>query len=158
MGFSCAYYIFIGKNLKDLVMAVTDCRVILPDWVFILFQLLLYVPLSWVRKIKHFSLPSLIADVFILTGLGYIMYYCVVVLIDKGPATDIVWFNAKKFPLFIGTSMFAFEGICLILPIGQSMKQPEKFHSTLVWSIFAIGSIFISVGAIGTKKLNLFYH
>lgn len=66
MGFCCAYYIFVAHNLRDLTMLVSDCKWILPEWTFIVFQVAIYFPLSWIRKIKHFSITSLIADVFIL--------------------------------------------------------------------------------------------
>ncbi|KAJ3327429.1 neutral amino acid transporter [Blyttiomyces sp. JEL0837] len=148
-GFCCAYYIFIAQNLRDLVMLVTDCRIIWPDWVFLILQLLLYVPLSWVRRIKHFSITSLIADVFILMGLAYIFYYDLTVLATRGASHDIVWFNLESFSLFVGTAMFAFEGICLILPIAESMKRPEQFHGTLTLCIVVVGTLFIAIGATG---------
>jgi proton-coupled amino acid transporter len=92
-------------------MNVSGCQWDWPDWVFILIQLALYIPLSWVRKIKHFSLTSLIADVFIMGGLGYVLYFNINSLAHNGVGPDIVHFNWEKFPLFIGTAMFAFEGM-----------------------------------------------
>ncbi|KND00671.1 uncharacterized protein SPPG_03794 [Spizellomyces punctatus DAOM BR117] len=148
-GFCCAYYIFVAQNLRDFLMIVSDCQLIWPDWAFIIIQLVVYVPLSWVRRIKHFSITSLIADVFILLGLAYILYHDVFVVSTRGPAKDLVWFNSQSFPLFVGTAMFAFEGICLILPIGESMKKPERFGMVLTWCTVVIGAIFISVGAMG---------
>ncbi|KAJ3190391.1 neutral amino acid transporter [Gaertneriomyces sp. JEL0708] len=148
-GFCCAYYIFVAQNLRDFVMVASDCKWILPDWVFLLIQLVVYAPLSWVRRIKHFSITSLIADVFILLGLAYILYYDIFTVSTRGPATDMVWFNSQSFPLFVGTAMFAFEGICLILPIGESMKRPDRFPAVLGFSTIIIGIIFISVGGMG---------
>ncbi|KAJ3020790.1 UNVERIFIED_CONTAM: neutral amino acid transporter [Siphonaria sp. JEL0065] len=148
-GFACAYYIFIAQNLRDLVMLISDCRIILPDYIFILFQIVIYVPLSWVRKIKFFSITSLIADVFILMGLIYIFSYDLSVLYTVGPSHDIIWFNMESFPIFIGTALFAFEGICLILPIAESMKHPEKFTMVLTTCITVIGTIFLLIGATG---------
>ncbi|KAJ3075017.1 neutral amino acid transporter [Podochytrium sp. JEL0797] len=148
-GFCCAYYIFVAQNLRDLVMLTTNCQVILPDWVFIVLQVLIYVPLSWVRKIKTFSVTSLIADVFILMGLMYIFGYDMYVVGTVGPAPDILWFNMDTFPIFIGTALFAFEGICLILPIAESMKEPQHFPRVLSLCIFIIGTIFVLIGATG---------
>lgn len=110
MGFCCAYFIFVAQNLRDLLMIVSNCRFILPDWFFISLQLVLYIPLAWVRKIKNFGITSLIADVFILAGLGYIFVYDLAVISESG-AQNVPWVNMQQFPLFIGTAMFAFEGI-----------------------------------------------
>ncbi|KAJ3240723.1 neutral amino acid transporter [Chytriomyces hyalinus] len=148
-GFACAYYIFVSQNLRDLVMLASDCTIILPDWVFILLQIMIYVPLAWVRKIKYFSFTSLIADVFIMVGLVYIFYQDLFVLSTTGPSRDIIWFNLESFPIFIGTALFAFEGICLILPIAESMKHPEQFPMVLTLCITFIGTIFIVIGATG---------
>lgn len=70
MGFSCAYYIFIGRSLADMLMIFSDCRYILPSWVFILVQAVCYTPLSWIRRIEHFSITSLVGDGFILAGIS----------------------------------------------------------------------------------------
>jgi proton-coupled amino acid transporter len=149
MGFSCAYYIFVAQNLRDWTMTVSNCEWILPDWVFIVIQLLVYIPLAWVRKIKHFSVSSLVADVFILLGLGYVLFYHMKVLGEQGISPDILMVNWQSFPLFVGTAIFAFEGICLILPIAESMKEPEKFGSVLTYCTLTIGVIFILIGASG---------
>lgn len=114
----------------------------------------MYIPLSWVRKIKSFSITSLIADVFILLGLTYILYFDIFKISTQGIAKDIVWINLESFPLLIGTAMFAFEGICLILPIAQSMKKPEEFTSVISWCIITIGIVFIAVGSMGYLALG----
>ena len=62
------------------------------------------------RKIKNFGITSLIADVFILLGLVYIFVFDLVSVGEKG-VQDVSGFNAESFPLFVGTAMFAFEGI-----------------------------------------------
>jgi amino acid permease len=91
-------------------MIVSNCDLILPDWFFICLQLLVYIPLAWVRKIKNFGLTSLIADLFILLGLGFIFFYDLVLIGNNG-IQEVPWMNLQSFPLFIGTAMFAFEGI-----------------------------------------------
>jgi proton-coupled amino acid transporter len=59
-----------------------------------------------------------------------------------------VLFNPSAFTLTIGSAIFTFEGIGLILPIQSSMKQPEKFSYLLYLVMFIITVIFTSVGAL----------
>ncbi|KAJ1559687.1 neutral amino acid transporter, partial [Cladochytrium tenue] len=146
-GFCCAYYIFVAQNMRDLLMITSDCKWVLPDWIFLLVQLAIYVPLSWVRRIKHFHLTSLVADAFIFAGLGYIFYFDLAQLAARGPARDVAWVNLESFPLFIGTAMFAFEGICLILPIAESMKRPERFGGILSLVMLLVCVVFVAIGA-----------
>jgi len=154
MGFSCAYYIFVATNLRYLTLLASGCKWDLPFWFFIAVQVLIYVPLSWVRKIKSFSITSLIADVFILIGLIYILSFDVFKISLKGVAKDLLWINYESFPLMIGTAMFAFEGICLILPIAHSMKKPEQFTSVITWCMFTIGVVMIVIGSMGYLALG----
>eukprot|EP00842_Homolaphlyctis_polyrhiza_P006311 jgi/Hompol1/6681/HPOL_005045-RA len=148
MGFCCAYFIFVGQNLRDLLMLVSGCKWILPDWCFILLQLVLYIPLAWVRRIKNFGITSLVADVFILLGLAYIFVYNLIVIGETG-VKPVSWINLESFSLFVGTAMFAFEGICLMLPIAESMQEPQKFNGVLTWCIITIGFIFVTIGSLG---------
>ncbi len=62
--------------------------------------------------------------------------------------SDIVLFNPKDWSLFIGTAIFTFEGIGLIIPITQSMKEPEKFPAVLGGVMIFITILFTSMGAL----------
>lgn len=61
----------------------------------------------------------------------------------------------ENFPLFFGTAIFAFEGIALVLPLQNAMKNPKSFSKLFgvlnVGMVIATG-IFISFGAIGYWK------
>lgn len=129
----------------------TAPKVVLPEWLCIAIQLPFYIPLSWVRKIKHFSITSLIADVFILIGILYITYRSALTIsIQHHASTDLVyWINLDKFPLFIGTAIFAYEGIGLILPISSSMSKPQDFSRILSLVILVIGVVMMIIGVLG---------
>ncbi|KAL3900952.1 MAG: hypothetical protein SGCHY_000963 [Lobulomycetales sp.] len=148
VGFSCAYYIFIGKSLADLVAVYSDNTIHLPDWVYILIQGVVYTPLCWIRRIEYFSITSLIGDVFILAGLGYILAADFVRIATHGVSpTAVVLGHTRALPLLIGTVMFAFEGICLILPIAASMgTRVDRFAGTLKTAVAATCGIFCLVG------------
>ncbi|ORX82964.1 hypothetical protein K493DRAFT_326902 [Basidiobolus meristosporus CBS 931.73] len=146
MGFCCTYFIFVAQNLYDLTHSLSNCRVDIPVIYFILLQLVVYVPFSLIRKIKAFSYAALLADVFILVGIAYILYRNVEQLATVGVG-KIQLFNPKDYPLFIGTALFSYEGIGLVLPIVNSMKEPKRFPLVLTSVIVAVTVIFITVGA-----------
>jgi len=71
-----------------------------------------------------------VADVFILAGLIYIFSSEFSLIAERGVA-KVAMFNEKDFPLLIGTAVFSFEGIGLVIPITDSMKEPRKFPKVL---------------------------
>ncbi|KAI9296166.1 hypothetical protein K502DRAFT_323966 [Neoconidiobolus thromboides FSU 785] len=147
IGFSCTYIIFIAKNLEQVFYNVTQCQYIIPEYSFILIQLLIYIPIAMLRKIKSLSLMALIADVFIVIGLFYLVYFNVNYINQNGLA-EIQYFNSANFTTFIGTAIFTFEGIGLIIPILQSMKEPEKFPKILSYTMLFITIVFVFIGAL----------
>ncbi|KAK9761175.1 hypothetical protein K7432_014108 [Basidiobolus ranarum] len=146
IGFCCAYFIFVAQNLNDLTRSLSNCRMDIPVVYFIFLQLVVYMPFSLVRKIKAFSHAALLADVFILFGIAYILYRDVDKLATIGVG-KIQYFNTKDYPLFIGTALFSYEGIGLVLPIVNSMKEPKRFPVVLSSVIVAVTVIFVTVGA-----------
>ncbi|ORX49230.1 hypothetical protein BCR36DRAFT_412750 [Piromyces finnis] len=147
-GFCCAYIIFILQSIKSIIETVSNGSVIIPDWAIIAAQILIYIPLSWIRKIQNFSITSLIADVFILIGLLYIICSDLFIISSEGPSKNFTFFNSDKFPLFLGTAVYAFEGIGLIIPLQRSMREPEKFPKVLKKSMLIIFASMFMVGGL----------
>ncbi|WWC62296.1 uncharacterized protein I303_104892 [Kwoniella dejecticola CBS 10117] len=146
IGFVAAYTIFIAENLQAFFMAVTDCRTYIPVRWLIFGQLLVFLPLAMIRNLAKLSGTALIADAFILIGIFYIGYNEGSVLSKYGIA-DVKLFNQNSFPLLIGTAVFAFEGIGLVIPITESMREPEKFPRLLSITMFIVAILFAAAGA-----------
>jgi proton-coupled amino acid transporter len=149
LGFVCAGLIFTAENLYSFFEAVTNSRE-LPIGInsFIAIQLVVLVPLALIRNISKLGAAALLADVFIMIGLVYIWYYDIRSLATRGMDKSVALFNPKDFPLTIGSAIFTFEGIGLILPIQSSMKKPENFSYLLYLIMFIITCIFTSIGAL----------
>ncbi|CAO3690342.1 unnamed protein product [Rhizopus microsporus] len=146
IGFVCAYMVFVAQSIQAMVQAITHCETTIPLQYLILGQVAIYVPLAMIRKIQKLSFTALIADAFILIGLMYLYYYDTFTLALKGVG-NVEWIiNPSSFPMFIGTAVFTFEGVGLIIPITESMKNPKKFPKVLSWTMLFITALFISVG------------
>ncbi|KAF4972731.1 hypothetical protein FSARC_739 [Fusarium sarcochroum] len=150
LGFVCAGLIFTAENLYAFLDAVTaNHRELLfnvPS--LIAMQLVALVPLALIRNISKLGPVALLADVFILIGIVYIWYYDVAALSRNGMDSSVRLFNPSDFTLTVGSAIFTFEGIGLILPIQSSMKKPEHFPGLLYLVMFIITIIFTSVGAL----------
>ncbi|KIW19500.1 hypothetical protein PV08_00072 [Exophiala spinifera] len=149
LGFVCAGTVFVAQNLHSFLQAVTKGpQPPLSTNILIALQLLALIPLSYIRNISKLGPAALLADVFILLGLAYIYFYDISTLATDGIHPTVQLFNPDYYTMTIGSAIFTFEGIGLILPIQSSMKQPEKFEP-LLWVIMLINTvIFTSIGAL----------
>ncbi|QUC22663.1 uncharacterized protein UV8b_06904 [Ustilaginoidea virens] len=147
IGFVAAYTVFTAQNLQAFIRAVSNCKSFISIPLLILMQTAIFLPFSLLRDIGKLGFTALIADAFIMIGLAYLFYYDVITLNTNGLA-DIIMFNQKDWTLFIGTAIFTFEGIGLILPIQESMKHPSKFPRVLFLVMVIITVLFTVMGAI----------
>ncbi|KAF3387693.1 Vacuolar amino acid transporter 3 [Penicillium rolfsii] len=148
LGFVSAYIVFVSQNLQAFVLAVSKCKSFIDIKYLVLLQLVIFLPLSLIRDIGKLGFTALIADAFILLGLLYIYYYDARTLIGNGGISDIKAFNPSTWSMFIGTAIFTYEGIGLIIPIQESMKQPRRFPGVLAGVMVVITLIFLSAGAL----------
>lgn len=154
IGFVAAYIVFTSENLRAFIVNVSSFKTLELNIIwFIGFQVLLITPMSLVRDITKLSIVAVLANLFILTGLATILYFIFyewLVLNDSqfGPNVEY-FFNESEFSLFIGTAIFAFEGIGLIIPIQESMIHPLNFPKVLAQVITTIAITFIVIGTLG---------
>jgi solute carrier family 36 (proton-coupled amino acid transporter) len=151
LGFVCAGLIFTAENLLAFADAVAwSARRAQPFGVnsLIAIQFVVLIPMALIRNISKLGPAALLADVFILIGLIYIWYYDVATLAERSIAPSVMLFNPSAFTLTIGSAIFTFEGIGLILPIQSSMKKPEHFSKLLYLVMLIITVIFTSIGVL----------
>nr|POE47169.1 vacuolar amino acid transporter 3 [Quercus suber] len=151
LGFVCAGVIFTAENLLSFLNAVTAHTGAAQPFgtsALIAIQFVVLIPLALIRNISKLGPAALLADIFILIGIIYIWYFDIASLAARGPAPEIELFNSSAFTLTIGSAIFTFEGIGLILPIQSSMKKPEQFNYLLYLVMFIITVVFTSVGAL----------
>lgn len=147
IGFVAAYIVFTSENLQAFFLAVSNCETYIPITRLIVIQMLIFLPFALFRDIGKLGFTALIADAFIVIGLAYLFYYDVLTLSTNGIA-DIILFNQKDWTLFIGTAIFTFEGIGLIIPIQESMKSPAKFPKVMFIVMIIITTLFTVMGAV----------
>lgn len=147
MGFASSYVVFVSANFTELTSLIWENSNYTIGF-FILLQLVLFLPLSLTRKISKLGFTALIADVFIFFGLVYIYYESSSHLISSGVSPKISMFKSDTWSLFIGTAVFAYEGIGLLIPIQESMAEPEKFDKLLLSVMVIVTIVFTSLASI----------
>ena len=151
IGFAGAYMIFTGKNLAAFIENVFHRKINLAY--IMIFQLIIFIPISFIRNVSKLSLPALISNFCIMFGLLIVVIFFFnhwIFDLSFKPMDNIIYgVNSERWPLFIGTVIFAFEGIGLIIPVQESMKQPAHFPKVLRLVIIVVTILFVSLGSIG---------
>ncbi|GAB5361410.1 hypothetical protein AAMO2058_000710900 [Amorphochlora amoebiformis] len=126
VSFVCAYFLFIGEQVSNVVnkQGFFNSKIF-----FTLLSTVLSVPLVWIKSLKLLLPAALFSDVIILFGLSVIFAYDFI-QIDK-VHESVEAFRWSGLPLFFGIAVFAFEGINMVLPVEQSMKNPKQFPAVL---------------------------
>jgi proton-coupled amino acid transporter len=150
LGFCSVYFVFISTNFKQVFEKfglVLDVHIIM---------ILIFIPIllpSLITNLKLLAWCSTIANVCMILGIGITMYYSVQ---DLPPLSERhYFFTWQQLPLFFGTAIFAFEGISLVLPLQNEMKNPHDFRryfGVLNVGMAIVTTIFTCFGFIGYLK------
>mmetsp|Transcript_95992 Transcript_95992/g.291589 ORF Transcript_95992/g.291589 Transcript_95992/m.291589 type:complete len:500 (+) Transcript_95992:88-1587(+) len=141
-GFCTVYFIFISELAASMGVSSTKAAVLL--------QLVPVAPLCLIRDVEHLAYPNLVADVLIMFGLGVVLVTSAVLICSSAPAFEpTVPFKSDTCGIFIGTAIFTFEGLPMMLPIQSSMREPERFLPLFKWLFPCIALLFVVFGLLG---------
>jgi proton-coupled amino acid transporter len=169
LGFCAVYFLFIGSNLKNILDFYGYEISLLTLMQLSLFPILatalvtnlkyLSMTLKTFRKLnltsKQISAPfSLIGNLCMFSSIAITFYYSIQ---DLPSISDRKLFYSElhQLPLFVGTVMYLYEGIGMVLPFKNSMKRPNEFSRT--FGVLNVGMVvltvlFLSFGCIGYWK------
>jgi proton-coupled amino acid transporter len=146
LGFASTYVVFVSKNFQQILDIVYNNYYSLG--LFILIQGIIFLPISLNRNISKLGFFALIADVFIFLGLVYIYFQSSLKFINDGASNKVELFKPESWTLFIGTAVFTYEGIGLLIPIQESMREPEKFNKLLLLVMIIVTIVFTTIASL----------
>ncbi|XP_074866017.1 proton-coupled amino acid transporter 1-like isoform X3 [Carettochelys insculpta] len=164
LGFCCVYFVFLADNLKQVISAAngttTDCHsnettVLTPTMdsrLFILSLLPFLVLLVYIQNLKFLSIFSMLANLAMLSSLVMINWYILTGIPDPSHLPLVAGW--KTYPLFFGTAIFAFEGIGVVLPLENKMKNPQHFSLILYIGMAIVTVLYISLGVLGYLRFG----
>ncbi|XP_003383116.1 PREDICTED: proton-coupled amino acid transporter 1-like isoform X2 [Amphimedon queenslandica] len=149
LGFCSIYFVFIADSFQQ-VLKEAYC-VTMPEKLLVAIFLIPVVVFCWVQNINSLSALSLVANVSIAIGLVVIFYdEASYLATKKGSSMQLhAAGNLMNISLFFGTAFYSVEGIGVVLPLENKMKQPTHAKSVVYCGMAVVTILFALFGAIG---------
>ncbi|KDP36671.1 hypothetical protein JCGZ_07889 [Jatropha curcas] len=153
-GFCVGYLIFIANSLANLFnsdsatsktsqfMGLSTKSLVV--WSCFPFQ----VGLNSIATLTHLAPLSIFADIVDLGAMGIVIVEDVLTMIKNRPLVN-AFGGLSIFFYGMGVSVYAFEGVGMVLPLESETKDKDKFGRTLGLSMTFISLLYGSFGLLG---------
>ncbi|XP_040354009.1 proton-coupled amino acid transporter 3 isoform X3 [Herpailurus yagouaroundi] len=164
LGFCSVYFMFMADNLQQMVeeahMTSNNCQprkfLVLAPILDIRFYMLTILPflmlLVFIQNLKLLSVFSSLANITTLGSMALIFEYIVQEIPD--PSNLPLMASWKTFLLFFGTAIFTFEGVGMVLPLKNQMRDPQQFPFVLYLGMSLVITLYICLGTLGYMKFG----
>ena len=113
----------------------------------------LVVVCSWIRNLDELASLSTMANLCILFSLTVIFYDELDMFATSRAAVlhkrGVELSSFASLPLFFGSASFAYNGIGVVLPLENKMRQPQNAIKVITLTMLIITSLFTVFGVLG---------
>ena len=103
-------------------------------------------PLTFVRRIEKFAFTYIFADLLILITAIVIIVYSSLHIKDKGWGENIEMFNTSTWLTMIGSAVYSYEGIGVVIPLLEVTEKPEQFPKILLFVLMTVMILYTGFG------------
>uniref|UniRef100_A0A6Q2Y7L7 Amino acid transporter transmembrane domain-containing protein n=1 Tax=Esox lucius TaxID=8010 RepID=A0A6Q2Y7L7_ESOLU len=151
LGFCSAYFVFLAENIKQVGSIPTSQKqaTVLEYYLrlYMLFFLPFLILLVFMKDLKNMAVLSLVANICMAVSVIIIFQY---ITTDFGDFQHLPLTSPLgKFPFFFGTAIFAFEGIGVVLPLENQMKEPKQFPLALNIGMGIVTVLYVVLATLG---------
>ncbi|XP_051521541.1 proton-coupled amino acid transporter 4-like isoform X3 [Myxocyprinus asiaticus] len=179
LGFCSVYFVFLAENIKQMmegtrlntsvetVVLYSNSSVegtVSPNpasvavatgldlRLYMVFLLPFIIVLTFIRDLRNMAALSGIANLCMAVSLVLIFTY---ILGDISDPRNLPYASTwRKFPFFFGTAIFAFEGIGVVLPLENQMRDPKRFPQALNFGMGGVIILYFTLATLGYLRFR----
>ncbi|CAE7039529.1 avt3 [Symbiodinium natans] len=150
-GFVCSEMLYVALNCHGALKALNLSSPLWSEVNILLLQLLVVIPMSWIRQLKYFQISNLIANTTVLLALAILLAYAIIGLAgdEVGHGIELA---GPNWMVFAGTVVFSFECINFVIPMYDAHEQKDTFAPILVVTLCGVCCLFIVFGAVNYMR------
>lgn len=112
-----------------------------------LFVFAITAPLTYVRQIEKFAFTYIFADFLIIISAITIIVYATLHIKEKGEwGVGVDAINTSTWLTMVGSAVYSFEGIGVVIPILEVTAKPEQFSKILFIVMITNVILFAGLG------------
>ncbi|KAG1673998.1 Proton-coupled amino acid transporter 1 [Nymphon striatum] len=153
LGFCCVYFVFIATNITKILNTYAPGQYQIHAVMAIVLPFMIVY--NFIKSLKAIAPLSMLANILQSIGL-LIIFYCIFQELPSVYERPFVA-DYSTWPLFFGTAIYTFEGIGMVLPLENKMKNPADFHGltgVLNTGMVIVACLFCAVGFYGYLKFG----
>uniref|UniRef100_A0A9J7X7F4 Solute carrier family 36 member 4 n=1 Tax=Cyprinus carpio carpio TaxID=630221 RepID=A0A9J7X7F4_CYPCA len=159
LGFCSVYFVFLAENIKQVcegavspTASSVSAAAGLDLRLYMVFLLPFIIVLTFIRDLRNMAALSAIANLCMAVSLVLIFTY---ILNDVSDPRRLPYASTwRKFPFFFGTAIFAFEGIGVVLPLENQMREPKRFPQALNIGMGIIIVLYVTLATLGYLRFR----
>ncbi|XP_022111427.1 proton-coupled amino acid transporter 1-like isoform X2 [Acanthaster planci] len=149
LGFCCVYFLFMGDNIRQIYCHYYDTGVpSLQLFILMLFPMVLVY--CYIRNLDDLAPFSALANILTIVSILIIYEYLVSHVGEFSDPKELpLAGNLNEFFIFFGTAIYSYEGIGVVLPLENKMKNPQNFNRVMLSGMFIVVFLYVSMGVLG---------
>ncbi|XP_059390042.1 neutral amino acid uniporter 4-like [Carassius carassius] len=173
LGFCSVYFVFLAENIKQVMEGAhlnssvetvlihsnssqgetpVSAAAGLDLRLYMVFLLPFIIVLTFIRDLRNMAALSAIANLCMAVSIILIFTY---ILNDVSDPRRLPYISTwRKFSFFFGTAIFAFEGIGVVLPLENQMREPKRFPQALNIGMGFIIILYVTLATLGYLRFR----